>query len=107
VTYREFWYDADRAEIHSADAAKIAEIAAYLKQNPSLQVGIDGSMDPNGTDARNQNLADRRVNAIRDALIAAGVPSSKIKTGTYGNTQLRRDRRVEVLIRTDEVAQAR
>ena len=44
-----------------------------MNQNPSLRVGIDGSMDPRGTDPRNQDLSDRRVNTVRDALIQAGV----------------------------------
>jgi len=76
----------------------VSEIAAYMKQNPSLRIGIDGSMDPRGTDPRNQDLSDRRISAVRDALIQAGVPSSKIHSGAYGDAKLARDRRVEVLI---------
>ncbi len=71
-----------------------------MKQNPSLQIGIDGSMDPRGSDPRDQNLSDRRVSAVRDALIQAGVPASKIQTGAFGDTGLTRDRRVEVLLKT-------
>jgi outer membrane protein OmpA-like peptidoglycan-associated protein len=71
-----------------------------MQQNPSLQVGIDGSMDPRGTDPRNQDLSDRRVGAVRDALIQAGVPAYRIQTGAFGDTRLTRDRRVEVLIIT-------
>jgi outer membrane protein OmpA-like peptidoglycan-associated protein len=52
-----------------------------MHQNPSLQVGIDGSMDPGGTDPRDQNLSDRRVSTVREALIQAGVRADKIKTG--------------------------
>jgi len=29
-------------------------------------------------------LSERRVNAIRDALVLAGVPGDKIKTGAFG-----------------------
>jgi len=50
-----------------------------MQQNPSLQVGIDGSMDPRGTDPRNQDLSNRRVGAVRDALIQAGVPAYRIQ----------------------------
>jgi outer membrane protein OmpA-like peptidoglycan-associated protein len=76
----------------------VSEIAAYMKQNPSLRIGIDGSMDPRGTDPRNQDLSDRRISAVRDALIQAGVPASKIQSGAYGDAELARDRTVEVLI---------
>jgi len=100
ISYRDFWFQSDEAEIHKADKSKVSEIAVYMKKNPSLQLGIDGSMDPRGTDPRNQNLCDRRVKAIRDALVEAGVPTDKISIGAYGDEELRRDRRVEVLIAT-------
>jgi outer membrane protein OmpA-like peptidoglycan-associated protein len=51
-------------------------------------------------DPRNQDLSDRRVNTVRDALIQAGVPAYRIQAGAFGDTGLRRDRRVEVLIST-------
>lgn len=101
MTYREFWYAEDNATLHAADVNKIADIAAYMKQNPSVQIGIDGTMDPNGSDPRNQDLADRRVESVRSALIAAGVQASRIKTGSFGDTRFRRDRRVELLVLTD------
>jgi len=80
--------------------SKVSEVVAYMKQNPSLRVGIDGSMDPRGTEPRNQDLSDRRVSAVRDALIKAGVPAAQIQVGTFGDAQYTRDRRVEVLVRT-------
>lgn len=98
TSYREFWYDADRADIHPSDAGKIANIAAYMKQNPSLTAGIDSTQD--ASDQNSRDMATRRGNAIRDALIAAGVPSSSIQSGTYGDARFRRDRRVEVLVKT-------
>jgi outer membrane protein OmpA-like peptidoglycan-associated protein len=100
TSFRDFWFDFNRADLQTSQMSKVSEVAAYMKQNPSLRVGIDGSMDPRGTDPRNQDLSDRRVSAVRDALIQAGVPASKIQMGTFGDAQLTRDRRVEVLTRT-------
>jgi outer membrane protein OmpA-like peptidoglycan-associated protein len=100
TSFREFVFAQNGADILAFDQTKVADIASYMKQNPSLQVGIDGSMDPRGTDARDQNLSDRRVGAIRDALIQAGVPASKIQTAAFGDSGLSRDGRVEVLVKT-------
>jgi outer membrane protein OmpA-like peptidoglycan-associated protein len=102
TSFREFVFEFNRADIQASDTSKVSEIAAYMKQNPSLRIGIDGSMDPRGTDPRNQDLSDRRISAVRDALIQAGVPSSKIQSGAYGDAKLARDRRVEVLISTSK-----
>lgn len=100
TSFRDFWFDFNSAAIQPSDTNKVSEIADYMKQNPSLQVGIDGSMNPRGTDPRNQDLSNRRVDAVRNALIQAGVPASKILTGAFGDARLTQDRRVEVLINT-------
>jgi outer membrane protein OmpA-like peptidoglycan-associated protein len=100
TSFRDFWFDFNKADLSSSEKSKVSEVAAYMKQNPSLRVGIDGSMDPRGADPRNQDLSDRRVSAVREALIQAGVPASKIQAGAFGDTQLTRDRRVDVLVRT-------
>jgi outer membrane protein OmpA-like peptidoglycan-associated protein len=111
ASFKNFLFDTDKSDIRSSETTKIADIAAYLQKNPPVQVGIDGYADPRGTDGYNQGLSERRVNAIRDALVTAGVPSDKIHTGAFGEQRLlcnastetcwQSDRRVEVLIGTD------
>jgi outer membrane protein OmpA-like peptidoglycan-associated protein len=99
--YREFTFDVARAELQPSDASKVSEIATYMKKNPSLQVGIDGSISPRpGSDMSTQDLRDRRVDAVRSSLIQAGVPAERIKIGAFGDPQLRRDGRVDLLIST-------
>ena len=103
ASYREFWFGANEATLAASEAAKISDIASYLKENPSLHVAIDGSMDPRGTERRDQGLrelSERRVKVIRDALTRAGVPANKIETGAFGDDRLRNERRVEVLLST-------
>jgi outer membrane protein OmpA-like peptidoglycan-associated protein len=94
-SYRDFWFDYNSSRIDGTDASKVTDIAGHLKQNPSFRLAIDGAM-PAGDAA----LSDRRVDSVREALIAAGVPAYKIYTGTFGDPLLRRERRVEVLFST-------
>lgn len=110
-SFRDFLFDFDKSAIRSNETSHVSDVAAYLQQNPSARVGIDGHADPRGTDPYNQSLSERRVNAIRVALVNAGVSTGKIHTGAFGETQPKcnestescwqRDRRVEVLIGTD------
>jgi outer membrane protein OmpA-like peptidoglycan-associated protein len=112
-SFKDFLFDTDKSDIRANETSKVTDIAAYMKQNPSVQVGIDGFADPRGTNPHNQGLSERRVNAIRDALVKAGVPGDKIKTGAFGEQRLlcnestaacwQSDRRVEVLISTRTV----
>jgi hypothetical protein len=39
-----------------------------------------------------------RVDAVRVALIDAGIPAARIETGTFGDPQARRDNQVAVLM---------
>lgn len=114
ATFGNFLFDTDKSEVRANETSKISDIAAYMQKNPSVQVGIDGFADPRGTDAYNQSLSERRVNTIRDALVAAGVPSDKIRTGAFGEQRIKchefneacwqSDRRVEVLMGSAEIA---
>ena len=96
MSYRDSWFESGEAGIRPTDTSKVSDIAAYMKQNPSLQVGIDTF------DTSSQDLRDRRVNAVRDALIHAGVPAEKIATGAFGDPKPRHNSRVEVLITTTQ-----
>jgi peptidoglycan-associated lipoprotein len=103
-------FDFDKSDIRANETTKVSDIASYLNKNPSAKVGIDGYADPRGTDAYNLALSERRVSAIQAALVQAGVPTSKIQTGAFGEKRLKcgekteecwqRDRRVEVLVST-------
>ena len=85
--FNDILFDFDKSDIRANETSKVAAVAAYLKQNPSAQVAIDGHADPRGTDPYNQALSQRRVNAIRDALVKAGVPGDKIQAGPARHTR--------------------
>ena len=109
VTFADFLFDFDRSAIRSSETGKIDKLNQYMKENPNIEVGLDGHADPRGTHAYNQPLSQRRVDTVKAALVGAGIASAKITTGAFGETQLKcsqateecwqRDRRVEVLVR--------
>jgi len=91
-SYRDFWFDYDSAQIDNADAVKISDVANYSRQNPSYRLGIDVVTDADVA------LRQRRVDAVRAALVHAGVPSYKIQEGAFSSEPFRRSLRVEVLV---------
>jgi outer membrane protein OmpA-like peptidoglycan-associated protein len=111
ASFKDILFDTDKSDIRSNETSKITDIAAHVKQNAPMQVSIGGYADPRGTDQHNQGLSERRVNAIRDALLKAGVASDKIQTSAFGEQKplcnestdacWQRDRRVNVGFRTD------
>jgi outer membrane protein OmpA-like peptidoglycan-associated protein len=96
VLYKEFSFNSTESSIKQEEIKMISEIADYMKKNPSLQIGIDGT----AVKASDQALNDRRVKTIRSALIDAGMSSDKIKSGEIGDKDLRRMGRIAVLFST-------
>jgi outer membrane protein OmpA-like peptidoglycan-associated protein len=96
TSYKVFQFSGKNAAMSTSDMKQVSEIADYMKKNPSLHVGIDGYMNP-----RDRDLSNLRVNTVRYSLAKAGMPDDKIEIGAFGDANLRRDGRVEVLFRTD------
>jgi outer membrane protein OmpA-like peptidoglycan-associated protein len=93
ASFGDLWFMPGQAQLLPQDGGTINTIADHMRRNPQHMVGIDGHADPN-----NYELSERRVIAVRDALISAGVPANRISIGAFGDPQLRRDGRVEVLL---------
>jgi outer membrane protein OmpA-like peptidoglycan-associated protein len=101
-------FDFDEAALRSSEENKIARLATYLKQNPAFRVELEGFADPRGSEPYNIKLSTRRVNAVRDALIAAGVSEEQILVAAYGELNRKsagtgeaawqQDRRVEMIV---------
>jgi len=112
ISLRDIMFDFDTADIRRSEMNKISDVAAYLKQNPSTRVGIDGTTDlSRGTNRYNVDLSQRRIANVRDALIEAGVSGDRIETGNFGAERAEcndstehcstRDGRVEVMARNN------
>jgi OOP family OmpA-OmpF porin len=67
----------------SADA-EIASIAQVMKANPTLKIRVDGFTDSTGSAALNARLSEQRANAVKDALVAKGVPADQLSTRGNG-----------------------
>jgi outer membrane protein OmpA-like peptidoglycan-associated protein len=102
------FFDFDKSEI-TADAQRVlVEAANSAKSGAYTRVTATGHTDTMGTPRYNMALSIRRANAVRDALVREGIPSSAIVVIGRGETQLLvptpdqtrepRNRRVEIVI---------
>ncbi len=78
------FFDTDRYNIDSADAAALQTQAQYLAQNPSINITIEGHCDERGTRDYNLALGERRANAAKNYLVSLGVAANRIRTVSYG-----------------------
>src|SRR5271165_2687725 len=111
LTLGDVLFDTGKAQLNPGSARKLDQLAQFLISHPERRVQIDGYTDSVGTDSYNQDLSQRRADAVKSALIARGVDSSRIGTQGYGkgfqvadNTDSggrKLNRRVEVVIGED------
>jgi outer membrane protein OmpA-like peptidoglycan-associated protein len=73
-------YFEDGEESLSEDAQRVVqEVARYLIDNPELgRVTVEGHADERAWGPYNDELSERRAEAVRDALVTLGVPAGRL-----------------------------
>jgi OOP family OmpA-OmpF porin len=77
------YFDFDKANL-TEDGRKIVDLVAGQARSGNVAVAITGKADLSGTDAYNLGLSKRRAEAVRQALIADGVPARNIEERYVG-----------------------
>ena len=78
-----FYFDLDSSSLTGEARGQVdAHIAALLGNNDSVR--LEGHTDERGTREYNLALGERRANAVRDYMVANGVPSYRIASISYG-----------------------
>jgi outer membrane protein OmpA-like peptidoglycan-associated protein len=72
------------ARLQTAAYVELDSIAKVLAANPNLRVEIGGHTDEAGTPADNMHLSNLRAEAVRNYLVAKGVPFQQMVARGYG-----------------------
>ncbi|GHA41044.1 sortase-associated OmpA-like protein PdsO [Photobacterium aphoticum] len=73
------------AEIEPHFKVQLDEIAEVMKQAPDIKWELSGYADRRGSEARNLQLSEQRVAAVRDYLEQHGVDGNQIYASAYGD----------------------
>ncbi len=74
----------DSAELTPEDQATLDRQAEWLGKYSAVTITLEGHCDERGTREYNLALGQKRANAAKQYLVAAGVPSGRIETISYG-----------------------
>ena len=74
----------DRSDITPEAQEILARQADWLRRYPNVTVTIEGHCDERGTREYNLALGERRAQAVKNVLVASGIPASRISTISYG-----------------------
>jgi len=100
------YFDFDQSTIKAEFRAALNGHAAYLSQNPSARIVLEGHADERGTREYNIALGERRGNAVSRYLVVQGVSVAAIEVVSFGeerpvnagqdSASLSENRRVEI-----------
>ncbi|HVS33718.1 MAG TPA: OmpA family protein [Thermoanaerobaculia bacterium] len=108
VTLPGIFFDSGKSQLTPGARNTLTRIADQLKPDASVRIAVEGHTDSVGSDAMNQELSEKRAAAVRDFLLAAGIPADRLSASGRGeavpvasnNTASGRqqNRRVELII---------
>jgi outer membrane protein OmpA-like peptidoglycan-associated protein len=108
LTLSDVMFETGQATLQAGAVASLNKLADILKQNPNEKVYVEGHTDNRGTAVYNQQLSQARADAVRSALVQAGIPTDRIIARGMGesfpvasnDTQAGRqlNRRVDVIV---------
>ena len=84
VTLASSLFDTGKSTLKPGAKSTLTRIAKQLQTNPDLHIAVEGHTDNVGTSASNQTLSEKRANAVRDYLVAQGVPSDRVTAAGRG-----------------------
>jgi len=74
----------DSATVKNNEQSNLDAVANALKASASDKLRIEGNCDERGTEEYNRALGERRADALREALVKAGIGGDRIQTISYG-----------------------
>jgi outer membrane protein OmpA-like peptidoglycan-associated protein len=84
LTLGDVLFDTGKAQLNPGAARKLDQLAQFLADHPERRVQIDGFTDSVGTDSYNQDLSQRRADAVKSALVTRGIDPTRIESQGYG-----------------------
>jgi len=87
ITLDNVYFDTDKATIKPESYKQLKELADLLKEKKDMEIEIAGHTDNVGNKEYNQDLSQRRAEAIKTYLVKKGANVQHIRATGYGDQQ--------------------
>ena len=81
---KDIFFDYDKYDVRSSEQGSLQADAQFLQQHANIRITIEGHSDERGSTEYNLALGTNRADAVKSALIQAGIAGNRIKTISYG-----------------------
>jgi outer membrane protein OmpA-like peptidoglycan-associated protein len=81
------FFDFDSFTLKPGAHTEIARVAEVLSRYPQTTIRVEGHTDATGPETYNQQLSERRAEAVANALVQRGVDRRRVYTVGFGESQ--------------------
>ena len=107
-TLRNVYFDLGKSTLRPESTAELKRLYQFLKENPQIEIRIEGHTDNQNTEAFNQQLSEDRVQSVINYLKYQGIMGQRLTGKGFGESKpvdtnetpegRQNNRRVEVIV---------
>ncbi|HMI87938.1 MAG TPA: OmpA family protein [Polyangiaceae bacterium] len=104
-----------KSELLGTAKTKLSEVATVLSKDPNAKLTVEGYTDSRGSDQLNNELSEKRAEAVRSFLVSRGIAAANIVAEGHGKDKPIADnataegrannRRVEIVVQSGQAGQ--
>lgn len=86
IVLKNVFFDSNSDELLNSSSQELNQLATLLKENPSMNIRINGHTDNIGLPKDNLQLSLRRAESVKQFLIETGIEASRLDTKGFGES---------------------
>jgi outer membrane protein OmpA-like peptidoglycan-associated protein len=86
IVLNKIYFETGKATLNTSTSGDLNKLVLFLKDNPAVQLEIQGHTDNTGSIATNNRLSQLRANSVVDYLVKNGIAKERLVAKGYGPT---------------------